>query len=130
VRIWDKKGYRGSTGLLDPAVAGVMMTQPALLAAKTQRNYPAPIAILTALFEGMLMPFDKALQVEGKFFAKLLCDPVSRNIIRTTFVNKGEADKLVRRPDGVPKSRVAKLGGLGDSLRRCGRRHRCGVVGQ
>lgn len=129
VRTWDKKGYRGSTGLLDPAVAGVMMTQPALLAAKTQRNYPAPIAILTALFEGMLMPFDRALQVEGKFFAKLLCDPVSRNIIRTTFVNKGEADKLVRRPDGVAKSRVAKLGVLGAGMMGSGIAYVAAVAG-
>lgn len=116
VRAWDKKGYRGSTGLLDPAVAGIMMTQPAILAAKTQHNYPAPVAILKTLFEGLLMPFDKALQVEGKFFAKLLCDPVSRNIIRTTFVNKGEADKLIRRPAGVAKSRVARLGVLGAGM--------------
>jgi 3-hydroxyacyl-CoA dehydrogenase/enoyl-CoA hydratase/3-hydroxybutyryl-CoA epimerase len=129
VRAWDKKGYRGGVGLLDPSVAGVMMTQPALLAANTQHNYPAPIAILKTLFEGMLMPFDKSLQVEGKFFARLLCDPVSRNIIRTTFVNKGEADKLVRRPAGVAKSKVGKLGVLGAGMMGSGIAYVAAVAG-
>jgi 3-hydroxyacyl-CoA dehydrogenase / enoyl-CoA hydratase / 3-hydroxybutyryl-CoA epimerase len=81
------------------------------------------------LFEGMLMPFDKALQVEGKFFAKLLCDPVSRNIIRTTFVNKGEADKLVRRPANVAKSKVGKLGVLGAGMMGSGIAYVAAVAG-
>jgi len=51
-----------------------------------------------------MMPFDKALKLESKYFAKLLCDPVSRNLIRTTFINKGEARKLTRRPKDVPAS--------------------------
>lgn len=113
---WDKKGYRNSSGLLNPAIVQIMVTRPALLAARTQRNYPAPIAILDCVFEGTLLPFDKALTLESKYFARLLCDPVSRNIIRTTFVNKGEAGKLARRPAGVPAWRVARLGVLGAGM--------------
>ena len=86
------------------------------IAAKTQYNYPAPIAILDCIFEGTMMPFDKALRLESKYFAKLLCDPVSRNLIRTTFINKGEAMKLARRPKDVPHSRVNKLGVLGAGM--------------
>ena len=52
LRAWDKKGYRPSGGLLDPSVAALTTTQPALIAAKTQRNYPAPITILDCVFEG------------------------------------------------------------------------------
>ncbi|HEY3654211.1 MAG TPA: 3-hydroxyacyl-CoA dehydrogenase NAD-binding domain-containing protein [Steroidobacteraceae bacterium] len=116
VRAWDKKGYRGSGGLLNPAIANVMTFQPAMIAAKTQYNYPAPIAILDCIFEGTMMPFDKALNLESKYFAKLLCDPVSRNLIRTTFINKGEAMKLARRPKDVPRSKVKKLGVLGAGM--------------
>jgi 3-hydroxyacyl-CoA dehydrogenase/enoyl-CoA hydratase/3-hydroxybutyryl-CoA epimerase len=116
VRAWDKKGYRGSGGLLNPGIANVMTFQPALIAAKTQYNYPAPIAILDCIFEGTMMPFDKALNLESKYFAKLLCDPVSRNLIRTTFINKGEAMKLVRRPKDVPSSKVKKVGLLGAGM--------------
>jgi 3-hydroxyacyl-CoA dehydrogenase/enoyl-CoA hydratase/3-hydroxybutyryl-CoA epimerase len=116
VRAWDKKGYRASGGLLNPAIANVMTFQPAVIGARTQYNYPAPIVILDCIFEGMMMPFDKALNLESKYFAKLLCDPVSRNLIRTTFINKGEAMKLARRPKDVPNSKVKKLGVLGAGM--------------
>lgn len=120
VRAWDVKGYRSSGGLLNPAVVRVMSEHPARIAAQTRRNFPAPIAILDCLFEGLLLPFDKALDVESKHFARLLCDPVARNLIRTSFVNKGEAGKLARRPAGIPKSRVAKVGILGAGMMGAG----------
>ncbi|HEY0938507.1 MAG TPA: 3-hydroxyacyl-CoA dehydrogenase NAD-binding domain-containing protein [Steroidobacter sp.] len=116
VRDWDVKGYRSSNGLLNPAVVKVMSERPAQIAAQTRRNYPAPIAILDCLFQGMLLPFDKALQIESKHFARLLCDPVARNLIRTSFVNRGEAGKLARRPRDVAKSAVTRLGVLGAGM--------------
>jgi 3-hydroxyacyl-CoA dehydrogenase / enoyl-CoA hydratase / 3-hydroxybutyryl-CoA epimerase len=129
VRAWDKKGYRSSGGLLNPAIANVMMSQPAAIGAKTQYNYPAPIAILDCIFEGMLLPFDKALRLESKYFAKLLCDPVSRNLIRTTFINKGEAMKLARRPKHVPSSKVKKLAVLGAGMMGAGIAHVAAAAG-
>lgn len=116
VRAWDIKGYRGSNGLLNPAIVKVMSERPAQIAASTRRNYPAPIAILDCLFQGTLLPFDKALQVESKHFARLLCDPVARNLIRTSFVNRGEAGKLARRPRDVAKSKVTRVGVLGAGM--------------
>jgi 3-hydroxyacyl-CoA dehydrogenase / enoyl-CoA hydratase / 3-hydroxybutyryl-CoA epimerase len=129
VRAWDKKGYRSSGGLLNPATASVMTFQPAAIAAKTQYNYPAPIAILDCVFEGTLLPFDKALRLESKYFAKLLCGPVSRNLIRTTFINKGEATKLARRPKDVPGSKVKKLGVLGAGMMGAGIAHVAAAAG-
>jgi 3-hydroxyacyl-CoA dehydrogenase / enoyl-CoA hydratase / 3-hydroxybutyryl-CoA epimerase len=129
VRAWDKKGYRANGGLLNPVIAGVMTFQPAIIAAKTQYNYPAPIAILDCIFEGTLLPFDKALRLESKYFAKLLCDPVSRNLIRTTFVNKGAAAKLARRPAGVPSSSVKTLGVLGAGMMGSGVAHVAAAAG-
>jgi len=129
IRAWDKKGYRTSGGLLNPAVVNVMTFQPAAIGAKTQYNYPAPIAILDCVFEGMLMPFDKALRLESKYFAKLLRDPVSRNLIRTTFINKGEAMKLSRRPKGVAQSKVKKLGVLGAGMMGAGIAHVAAAAG-
>jgi len=129
VRAWDKKGYRSSGGLLNPAIANVMTFQPAAIGAKTQYNYPAPIAILDCVFEGTMLPFDKALRLESKYFAKLFCDPVSRNLIRTTFINKGEAMKLARRPKDVPSSKVRKLGVLGAGMMGAGIAHVAAAAG-
>nr|WP_298726554.1 3-hydroxyacyl-CoA dehydrogenase NAD-binding domain-containing protein [uncultured Steroidobacter sp.] len=129
VRAWDVKGYRGSNGLLNPTIVKVMSERPAQLAASTRRNYPAPIAILDCLFQGTLLPFDKALQVESKHFARLLCDPVARNLIRTSFVNRGEATKLARRPQDVAKSKVTRVGVLGAGMMGSGIAYVSAVAG-
>jgi 3-hydroxyacyl-CoA dehydrogenase/enoyl-CoA hydratase/3-hydroxybutyryl-CoA epimerase len=128
-REWDKKSFRSSGGLLNAAIANVMTFTPAAIGAKTRYNYPAPITILDCVFEGTMMPFDKALKLESKYFARLLCGPVSRNLIRTTFINKGEAMKLARRPKGVPPSKVKKVGVLGAGMMGSGIAHVAAVAG-
>ena len=122
VKPWDEKGYKGegAGGLLNPRLATLTMMQAPLIAAKTHRNYPAPICILSAVFEGVQAPFDVGLRIETKYFAKLLLDPVARNLIRTTFVNKGLAEKGARRPAGQPSSKVSKVGVLGAGMMGAG----------
>jgi len=86
----------------------------------TNHNYPAPLAIMSATYEGSVLPMDKALDVESKYFTQLLMDPTSRNMTRTLFLNKGAADKLVRRPDGPEKRQVNRLGILGAGMMGAG----------
>jgi 3-hydroxyacyl-CoA dehydrogenase/enoyl-CoA hydratase/3-hydroxybutyryl-CoA epimerase len=122
VRPWDQKDFSiaESTGLLGRAAASFFQTETAKLQGKFGKNYPAPIAILTCIFEGVQVPFDKGLKVESRHFARLITDPVARNIIRTNFVNKGLAEKGARRPAGVPKSEVKRLGILGAGMMGAG----------
>jgi 3-hydroxyacyl-CoA dehydrogenase / enoyl-CoA hydratase / 3-hydroxybutyryl-CoA epimerase len=124
-RAWDKKGYAHpeGAGLLNPKVASFLSVLPAQNTARTQQNYPAPAAITAVVFEGMQMPFDAALKLESKYFAKLLADPVAGNIIRTTFVNKGDAAKLARRPAGVPKASFETVAVLGAGMMGAGIAH-------
>lgn len=119
-REWDRKGHKPSVGLLNGAVATAMSLQATAIAARTQHNYPAPIAILRCVFEGSMLPFERALRLESKYFAQLLTHPVARNIIRTSFVNKGEAGKLARRPKGVTPRKVLRLGVLGAGMMGAG----------
>ncbi|MEC9363012.1 MAG: 3-hydroxyacyl-CoA dehydrogenase NAD-binding domain-containing protein [Pseudomonadota bacterium] len=116
VRPWDRKGYRAGRGLLDPAIASTMAARTAAIASRTQHNDPAPITILSAVFEGSVLPIDKALALESKLFARLLTGPVARNLIRTSFVHKNEAAKLARRPEGVPGRSYRKVGVLGAGM--------------
>ena len=121
VKPWDKKGWmppqkKGMTVPEDSAAYSVA----AASIAKKGYNTPAPLAILSCVFEGLQLPFDKALAVEGKYFAKLLTDPVARNIIRTSFISKQAAEKGARRPSGVPKSEVKKVGVLGAGMMGAG----------
>ncbi len=119
---WDKKGFRvpGGAGAMHPKSIETFMVGTALLAGKAFHNYPAPAAIMSAVFEGTITPFDTGLRIESKYFARLVCGVVARNMMRTLFVNKGEADKLVRRPAGIEKSAVRKLGILGAGMMGAG----------
>ena len=118
---WDKKGFKiPGGGLTHPGTAQVFMGGNALIAKNTRHNYPAPIAAQSAMFEGCATTFDAGLNIESQYFGSLLCGPVARNMMRTLFVNKGKADKLARRPEGVEKTRVAKLGILGAGMMGAG----------
>ena len=129
---WDKKGYRvpGGVGPLAEH-AGVSFTATiGQLATSLQGNYPAPLAILSCVYEGTQVSMDVGLRIESKYFGTLLAHPVSRNLMRTLFVNKGAADKLASRPQDVPKSKVAKLGVLGAGMMGAGIAHvaaQCGI---
>jgi 3-hydroxyacyl-CoA dehydrogenase/enoyl-CoA hydratase/3-hydroxybutyryl-CoA epimerase len=122
VQPWDKKDFRwkGGAGAMHPAAQQVFTAGTAMIAEKTQHNIPAPIAILSAVYEGSIVPIDAGLRIEGRYFTQLLLDPVSRNMIRTLFINKGAADKLVRRPAGIPPARVTRLGMLGAGMMGAG----------
>ena len=99
-----------------PAVAQTLVVTNAMLQSGTQHNYPAPLAILSCMYEGAQLPIETALRLEAKYMARLLADPVSGNMLRTLFVNKSKADKLSRRPAGVAKRRHTRIGMLGAGL--------------
>ncbi|MCJ7558390.1 MAG: 3-hydroxyacyl-CoA dehydrogenase NAD-binding domain-containing protein [Gammaproteobacteria bacterium] len=119
---WDKKGFKvpGGAGAMHPGAVQTFIVGNALTAKASQHNYPAALGIMSSVYEGTAMPIDKGLQVESKYFARLLAGPVARNMMRTLFINKGLADKLARRPKDVEKSQVKKLGILGAGMMGAG----------
>ena len=121
VRPWDVKGWvpPQKKGMTVPEDA-VAYTLAAAGIAKKGYNTPAPLAILASVFEGLQLPFDKALAVEGKYFAKLLSSPVATNIIRTSFISRQAAERGARRPADVPRSEVKKVGVLGAGMMGAG----------
>ncbi len=114
---WDQRGYRlpGASG-----APQALMVATAMAGRSAGDNYPAPQAILSAVYEGTTVPMDAGLRIESRYFARLLAGPVARNMTRTLFVNKQAADKLVRRPAGIPASSVSKLGILGAGMMGAG----------
>jgi 3-hydroxyacyl-CoA dehydrogenase/enoyl-CoA hydratase/3-hydroxybutyryl-CoA epimerase len=114
---WDRKGYQvPGGGPEEPALRGIFMVGNATVAARTQGNYPAARAILSCLFEGLRMPIDQGLVVERRYFVSLLLDPVAGALVRTMFFSLQDANKLTRRPAGVPRLNLTRLGVLGAGL--------------
>ncbi|QDX81913.1 3-hydroxyacyl-CoA dehydrogenase [Denitratisoma sp. DHT3] len=107
---WDRPGFSAA-----PAAEFVAETRERTLR-DTHGNYPAPLAILNCVEEGVPLPIDAGLEVEARNFGQLLAGPVARNLIRTTFINRGLADKLARRPKGVDKQPAQKLAVLGAGM--------------
>ncbi|MBH0779803.1 3-hydroxyacyl-CoA dehydrogenase NAD-binding domain-containing protein [Nocardia bovistercoris] len=112
VQPWDKKGYRVPGGLptASAEVGRVFFLGNTMTRAKTFGTAPAQSAILAAVWEGIRLPFDTAVRLEGKYFQRIFEDPTSKAIIRTMFVSKKAADKLVARPAGIPKAQIRRLG--------------------
>jgi 3-hydroxyacyl-CoA dehydrogenase/enoyl-CoA hydratase/3-hydroxybutyryl-CoA epimerase len=81
------------------------------------------------VYEGTLLPIEAALRIESRHFAKLLAGPVARNLMRTLFVNKGRADKLVRRPAGIEHRPVKAVGILGAGMMGSGIAHAAASAG-
>ena len=119
---WDVKGFKvpGGAGAMTPKNAQTFMVGTSLLAATTQHNYPALIGAMSAVYEGCITPIDTGLDIEAQYFGQQVSGVVARNMMRSLFVNKGAADKLARRPEGVEKSKVTKLGILGAGMMGAG----------
>jgi 3-hydroxyacyl-CoA dehydrogenase/enoyl-CoA hydratase/3-hydroxybutyryl-CoA epimerase len=122
VQPWDQKSFKfpDRAGGFNPAFIQTMAGATAMTMKQTQRNMHAPHALLSAVYEGVLLPFDRAIRVESKYFAKVVADPQAGNMIRTLFVNKQAAERGARRPKDQPKAPTKKLAMLGAGMMGAG----------
>jgi 3-hydroxyacyl-CoA dehydrogenase/enoyl-CoA hydratase/3-hydroxybutyryl-CoA epimerase len=111
---WDMDGFRLPGGLVY-SKAG-MMTFPAANAIyrrETYDNYPAARAIMQVVYEGLQVPFDTALRIESRWFAKIMRSPEAAAMMRSLFVSMQELNKGARRPAAVPPSKIKRVGIVG-----------------
>ena len=122
VQPWDVKGFKfpGGAGGFNPAFVQTMAGALPMTVKQTQRNMNAPIALLSAVYEGAFLPIDRAIRVESKYFAKVAADPQAANMIRSLFVNKQAAERGARRPKDQPKAPTRKLAMLGAGMMGAG----------
>ena len=118
---WDAKGYKMPGGApYHPAGFMTFVGASAMVNGKTQGVYPAAKALLSAVYEGALVPFDTALKIEARWFTNVLMNPSSGAMIRSLFLNKEALEKGAVRPAGIEDQRVKKLGVLGAGLMGAG----------
>ena len=121
VKPWDAKGYKMPGGApYHPAGYMTFVGASAMVNQQTQGVYPAAKALLSAVYEGALVPFDTALRIEARWFTNVLLNPSSSAMIRSLFINKGALEKGAVRPKDVPPQQVKKLGVMGAGMMGAG----------
>ena len=121
VKPWDQKGYKIPGGT--PYTPNGFMTfvgASAMVNGKTQGAFPAAKALLSAVYEGALVPFDLALKVEARWFTNVIMNPSSTAMIRSLFLNKTALEKGAVRPKIITDQSVKKLGVLGAGMMGAG----------
>ena len=92
----------------------LFQTGTAMLMDKTKGNYPAPLAIMACVYEGLQVNIDRAIAIEARYFVQVATSNVAKNMIQTTFLGLNDVNKGISRPKDIPKTDVKKLGILGD----------------
>ena len=120
VKPWDQKGYKMPGGTpYHPAGFMTYVGASAMVNGKTMGVYPAAKALLAAVYEGAMVPFDVALRIEARWFTNILMNPSSSAMIRSLFINKEALEKGANRPE-APDQRVKKVGVLGAGMMGAG----------
>ncbi len=120
VKPWDAKGYKMPGGEpYHPAGFMTFVGASAMVHGKTMGVYPAAKALLSAVYEGAMVPFDQALKIEARWFTNVLMNPSSSAMIRSLFINKEALEKGANRPE-APDQSVTKVGILGAGMMGAG----------
>jgi 3-hydroxyacyl-CoA dehydrogenase/enoyl-CoA hydratase/3-hydroxybutyryl-CoA epimerase len=120
VKPWDQKGYKMPGGApYHPAGFMTFVGASAMVNGNTMGVYPAAKALLSAVYEGAMVPFDTALKIEARWFTNVLLNPSSSAMIRSLFINKEALEKGANRPD-VPDQKVRRVGIIGAGMMGAG----------
>jgi 3-hydroxyacyl-CoA dehydrogenase/enoyl-CoA hydratase/3-hydroxybutyryl-CoA epimerase len=95
---WDRAEWRPTDA--DRATAIIERKRVQVLS-ETLGHYPAPLAILDCVSNGLPQPFDDAIRTEMQIFSKLIQRREPRNMIRTLFLGRLDHDRL-RKAGGIP----------------------------
>ena len=118
---WDAPKFRYPGGdSRSPAMAQLFSVAPSMAAAKSYGNYPAVTHILSCVFEGGVVGFDAALEIESRYFAACAMSQESRNLIGTLWYQLQAIERGASRPAGLAPRRVKRLGILGAGMMGAG----------
>ncbi len=128
---WDERNEAGQIvarddfeipdgGPTSEAGTQVLAAARANVMAKTHGNYPAPLAILACVEEGLRVNMDRAIPIEAEYFVQVARSKVAGNLISTMFLGLNKANKGASRPTEIDRTEVRKLGILGAGLMGAG----------
>ena len=118
---WDTPKFRYPGGdSRAPATAQMFSVAPSMVSARSYGNYPAITHILSCVFEGGVVGFDAALEIESRYFAACAVSQESRNMIGTLWYQLQAIEKGASRPSGHLPRLVKRLGILGAGMMGAG----------
>lgn len=121
VQPWDNKKHRiPGGGLMTPNGAMIMAGAIGNARKITHGNYPAVQFILSTVHDGLQVKIDRALEIEARYFTKVIQTKEAKNQIRTGFLFMQEASKGKAKPKGYDFYKVNKLGVLGAGMMGAG----------
>lgn len=115
---WDRADWRAATS---EAVGAALAPVRARVLAETHGHYPAPLAVLDCVEDGLPQPIGVALETEMSIFSRLIQRPEPRNMIQALFLGKLDHDRRVRAdalPAALPEIEAAVAGALADAGRQ------------
>ncbi len=129
---WDTDGYRVPGGT--PKQESFLQQVPGVPGNVKKQlkgaDYHAPKAIASAAFESLQVPFDRALEIEARYFVDLVChSPQSKNMTQAFFFDLQAINKGRSRPDGIEQRFGKKVAVLGAGMMGAGIAYQCAKVG-
>ncbi|MFN3613103.1 MAG: 3-hydroxyacyl-CoA dehydrogenase NAD-binding domain-containing protein [Rubrimonas sp.] len=121
VKPWDQKGWKmpGGAPYTAPGFP-TFLGAVAMTHGRSKGAFPAPKAMLSAVYEGALVHMDAALRIEARWFTRILMNPSAEAMIRSLFLDKQALEKGAARPKDVPDASVRRLGVLGAGMMGAG----------
>ena len=92
----------------------------AMLRKQSYANYPAQINIMKAVYEGLQVPFDAALRIESRYFARTVITPQATAMVRTLFGSMDALGKGAARPKIATTFAPKKVAVLGAGMMGAG----------
>ncbi|MGE0230823.1 MAG: 3-hydroxyacyl-CoA dehydrogenase NAD-binding domain-containing protein [Flavobacteriaceae bacterium] len=114
VQPWDREKFKLPGGpVFSPGGMQTFAAANALYRKETFDLYPGIRAVMSAVYEGLLMPMDIALRIESRYFAHVLRTPQAAAMIRSLFISMQALSKGARRPAKVPPTKLGRIGIIG-----------------
>lgn len=121
VQPWDDRSYKiPGGGLFTPNGVQTIVGGIGNVRKLTHGNYPAAGYVLSVIHDGLQVKFDRALEIEARYFTKVIMSKEAKNMIRTGFFAIQNASKGKAKPKGFDPYEIKKLGILGAGMMGAG----------